>query len=88
MGILIAYLLGIWTTAKIKNQHRGHGEQSAIASERQAFPNQPISVVCIPPPQSETENAKEQKRERRETIKFVVEGVGVVISSSTLRSQS
>ena len=79
MGILIAYLLGIWTTARIKNQHRGRGEQSSIASERQPFPNNPISVVCIPPPLTDTIKAKEQKKERRETIKFVVEVVGVVL---------
>jgi hypothetical protein len=79
MGILIAYLLGIWTTTITKDQPRGRGQQSDVANTHQLFPNNPISVVCIPPPLSETEKAKKKKNELRETIKFWVEVVGVVL---------
>ena len=81
MGILIAYLLGVWTAVKSKSQHIDR-EQSTYANNHQVFPNDgPISVVCIPPPLSDTEKNKKQKTERRETIKFRVEVAGVVLLS-------
>jgi len=79
MGILIAYLLGILSTMKSKEQHSSPDNHSARSPNQQPLINGPISVVCIPPTLSDQERAEKKKKCRRETVKFWVEIVGAVM---------
>jgi hypothetical protein len=78
MGILIAYLMGILTAIKAEDHHRGNKSQPSYRSEQQAFPNLPLSVVCIPPTLNEHEKAQRKKKDRNETISFWV-GIGTLV---------
>lgn len=79
MGIIIAYLLGILTAFKPKYHDACDNTYSSDASQRQSPSDRPISVMCIPPAESNEERAKKKKKERRKTVKFWVEVVGIFI---------
>ena len=79
MGILIAYLLGILTASKPKNQHAGHNTYGPNPAHPQSPSDRPVSVKCIPPTESIEERTAKKKKERREAIKFVVEIVSAII---------
>lgn len=79
MGILIAYLLGILTTIKPKNQDGSQLHQSPEQPQGHSLPNGPISVMCVPPPLGDAEKAEKKKKKRRETIKFWLENFGAFI---------
>ncbi len=84
MGILIAYLLGILTAVKPKQQNRKSFDQYADYPQYQYAANGPIPVVCVPPPKTSKEERKEKKKERRETIKFWVEVIGAFLVAAYL----
>ena len=79
MGFLIAYLLGILTASKAKNQPTDHVDYSPHHPYTQSPPDRPISVVCIPPAESDEEHAKKKKKERRKTVKFWADIITAVI---------
>jgi hypothetical protein len=64
---------------KPKEQNSGTDDHSARSPNQQSLINGPISVVCLPPALSDQERAEKKKKERRETIKFRTEIVGVVM---------
>ncbi len=79
MGLFIAYLLGILTAIKPKNQDRSSHQTSPNPQTCQHSVNGPLSVICIPPTPSSEEEADKKKQERRKTIKFRVEIAGALI---------
>lgn len=79
MGFLIAYLLGILTAVHPKNDHSSRTHTPANKSSCDPFPDRPISVVSIPPPQNDEEKAKEKNKRRRETVKSWAEIIGAFI---------
>jgi hypothetical protein len=84
MGILIAYLLGILTASKPKNQPTDHNNYSAKPPYTKSPTDRPISIMCIPPPDSDEERANKKKKERRKAIKFWVEVVSAIALLSYL----
>ena len=79
MGIFIAYLLGLLTAIKTKDDARGRDYRAADSHESKSLPNGPISVICIPRTPSDQEQTEKKKKERRETISFWVRIAGLVI---------
>lgn len=71
MGILIAYLLGLLTAIKPKDDNRARDHRSADSHERQSFQG-PISVICVPRTLSDQEQTEKGKKERHKTISFWV----------------
>jgi succinate dehydrogenase hydrophobic anchor subunit len=79
MGFLIAYVLGILTASKAKNQPTSHIDYTANPPYTQPPPDRPISVVCIPPTESDQEKAKKKQKERRKTVKFWAEIISAFV---------
>src|SRR5216684_4096809 len=79
MGMLIAYLLGILTAIKPKDQNRYTDGRVSDSHQNQSFPQGSVPVVCIPRTLSDQEQAEKKKKRRRKAISFVVRIGSLVI---------
>ena len=79
MGMLIAYLLGILTASKPKHQPTDQVSYSSQPSFKQPPSDRPISVMCIPPAESDEEQTEKKKKRRRKTIKLWAEVVSAIV---------
>jgi hypothetical protein len=77
MGILVAYLLGILTALNPKHHNGSSDHNSTDYHNRQHTIDGPI--VCIPAAKSVEEKTENEKKNRRETIKFRVEIVSAIV---------
>jgi hypothetical protein len=76
---LIAYILGLLTAIRDKNQSRDRSNQTTNTCNCKLLPDGPITVVCIPPPKSDEDKTADKKGNRRKAIKFWVEVSGVFL---------
>ena len=79
MGIFIAYLLGILSALNSKYHNADRNSYSSNSPCQKTPLDKPISVMCVPPTESDEERAKKEKKERRKTIMFWVEIVSAII---------
>lgn len=79
MGVLIAYLLGLLTAVRDKNDSRKNSTQETAANQCKPVPNVPIPIVSIPPAPTDQERANKKKEERRKTVKFWAEIAGIIV---------
>jgi hypothetical protein len=70
MGLLTAYLLGLWTAISSKKKAGSENHQAADGSYCHTEINRPLAVVCIPPAPTEQEYAEQKANKRRKNIKF------------------
>lgn len=78
MEFLLAYLIGVLTAIQGKNNGGKHVDTEAKKCNSNSFPDRPISVVSIPPPQTDQERTKQKKKERRQNITFWV-GIATLV---------
>src|ERR1700743_3190257 len=79
MYYLIFYFLGLLTIVGTKKNNSANANAEANKNEKHCFPDRPISVVSLPPPQSDKERADQEKKKRRESVKFWVELFGLIV---------
>src|SRR5258708_9125242 len=77
MGVLIAYLLGVLTAVRRKNQDRKHVDHETH-KDCKRFPV-PLPIVNVPVAQSDQERTKQEKKECREKWKFRGEIGGLIV---------
>jgi hypothetical protein len=78
MGLLIAYLIGVLTAVRGKNDERKYISPEPQEGNCKPFPDRPISVVSVPPALTDQERAKQKKKDKRDNIRFWVE-IGTLI---------
>jgi len=79
MYALIIYLFGLLTAVGHKQDHGKHTDPEANKDKQHCLPDSPITVMSLPPTQTDEERAYEKKKKRRETIKFWGEIFGVIV---------
>lgn len=79
MYLLVIYLFGFLTATVSKKDNRKNINTKPNTDTHRPLPDRPIPVVCIQPPPSDQERAQQEKKNSRETIKFRIEIVGVVL---------
>jgi hypothetical protein len=79
MYALIMYLLGVLTAAGWKHEKSKQAEKRIIKDKRHCFPDSPIPVVSLLPPETDEQKADQKKRKTRESIKFWSELFGLIV---------
>ena len=77
MGFLIAYVLGVLTTMRSKNNDRNNVDAEAN-KERKPFPI-PLPVLNMPVAPSDEERSRQEKNDSRKKWKFRVEIIGLIV---------
>jgi hypothetical protein len=73
------YLLGVLTAIRYKNGNRTNVDTQTNRDAHKSVPDGPISVMCIPPAITDQERANQKKKNRRKSIKFWAEIVGLIV---------
>jgi len=79
MGFIIAYLLGILTAVETKQNKEPYCDNETSTHCRHSPPDRPLSVMCVPPPETEEERTEKTKKKRRKTIKFWIGNLTLLV---------